>query len=132
MSLPKNVLKLNHKFKRKWLKALRSGIYKQGTGVLKVKGKQEYCCLGVACDVAGIPRDKYAGKELPSDLSKTLQLKLPPFFRSEEFGGNDECDDYIRTLAQMNDDGESFTDIANEIEAKFSVKKTKKKVKKYT
>lgn len=130
MSLPKNELKLNQKFKRKWLTALRSGKYKQGEGVLKVKGKQEFCCLGVACDIAGIPRGKVCGLGLPSELSKELQLRLPPFFRDEAFGGNDKCDDYMRTLASMNDEGTSFEDIADEIENTFKVKKSKKK--KYT
>lgn len=43
---------------RKWLKALRSGWYKQGKGNLaKTKGKSvRYCCLGVLCEVAGMKR----------------------------------------------------------------------------
>jgi len=32
-----------------WIKALRSGEYKQGRGALQ--GPQGYCCLGVACKV---------------------------------------------------------------------------------
>lgn len=35
---------------RKWVAALRSGEYEQGTGFLNKNGK--YCCLGVACDLA--------------------------------------------------------------------------------
>jgi hypothetical protein len=35
--------------KKKWVAALRSGKYKQGTGALR-RG-DEYCCLGVLCDV---------------------------------------------------------------------------------
>ena len=43
-------LSITHK-KRigKWIKALLSGEYQQGTGRLKRDGN--YCCLGVACDV---------------------------------------------------------------------------------
>lgn len=133
MSQPKNELKINQKFKRKWITALRSGKYKQGEGELKIKGKQQFCCLGVACDVAGIARDKYSGKGMPFELSKTLQLRLPPFFRSAEHGGNGKCEEYMQTLASMNDDGESFETIADEIESTLGVKKkTKKKVKQYT
>lgn len=33
-----------------WVKALRSGKYKQGTGRLRGEDKS-YCCLGVACDL---------------------------------------------------------------------------------
>lgn len=36
-----------------WTAALRSGKYRQGTGVLKnLSG--DYCCLGVACEVLGL------------------------------------------------------------------------------
>lgn len=48
--------------KTRWLKALRSGKYRQATGTLqrltktgKVKGN---CCLGVLCRVAKIEQDK--------------------------------------------------------------------------
>lgn len=39
---------------RKWVAALRSGLYQQGFGALakKVNGEKRYCCLGVACEVA--------------------------------------------------------------------------------
>ena len=33
----------------KWVKALESGTYLQGTGYLRKHGR--YCCLGVLCDV---------------------------------------------------------------------------------
>lgn len=45
---------MNKRIKNKWIKALRSGKYKQATGALKKvdeKGKETYCCLGVLCDV---------------------------------------------------------------------------------
>ena len=38
----------------KWLKALRSGKYKQGRGALcqiNKKGTESFCCLGVLCDL---------------------------------------------------------------------------------
>jgi hypothetical protein len=39
--------------KKLWVKALRSGEYKQGKGALVVKGKQcdSFCCLGVLTDL---------------------------------------------------------------------------------
>lgn len=43
--------KLDPKFKRRWVKALRSGKYKQGHGQLKDVGSNTYCCLGVAAEV---------------------------------------------------------------------------------
>ena len=42
--------------RRMWVEALRSGAYKQGTGYLcqvTETGERYYCCLGVACEVAG-------------------------------------------------------------------------------
>ncbi|MFD1083872.1 hypothetical protein [Micromonospora andamanensis] len=33
-----------------WLDALRSGDYRQGTGLLRCK--DQFCCLGVSCDIA--------------------------------------------------------------------------------
>jgi len=37
--------------KAKWLKALRSGKYKQGKYRLR-NNRDEFCCLGVLCDVS--------------------------------------------------------------------------------
>jgi hypothetical protein len=36
--------------KQRWVEALRSGQYRQGTGALRAHG--HYCCLGVLCDLA--------------------------------------------------------------------------------
>lgn len=47
----KNATKLNKKRRRAlWAKALESSKYAQGIGQLKDENDQ-YCCLGVACDV---------------------------------------------------------------------------------
>jgi len=40
---------MDKRVKAKWVKALRSGKYKQGRGALKTKNG--YCCLGVLCDL---------------------------------------------------------------------------------
>lgn len=52
-------IKLPEKFKQEWLKALRSGDYKQG-GMLyeKLDGKDTYCCLGVAGKIAGLTNEE--------------------------------------------------------------------------
>lgn len=46
--------KADKEFLKQWLKALRSGKYKQGDSWLhyKNRGKDYYCCLGVACVLA--------------------------------------------------------------------------------
>lgn len=45
---------LKKKVKKQWVKALRSGKYTQGTGVLRRHldyGSVRYCCLGVAAEL---------------------------------------------------------------------------------
>lgn len=47
-------LKLRKSVKKLWLKALRSGEYKQTTSSLREEdenGKATYCCLDVLCDI---------------------------------------------------------------------------------
>ena len=38
--------------RQEWIKALRSGDYKQTNGNLR--DENGYCCLGVACDISGL------------------------------------------------------------------------------
>jgi hypothetical protein len=51
---------MKRELKAKWLAALRSGEYKQGKSALKdgFGDENKYCCLGVLCEVAGVPYDK--------------------------------------------------------------------------
>ena len=42
---------MTKELKKKWLDALRSGEYTQGRGRLRYAN--QYCCLGVLCDVVG-------------------------------------------------------------------------------
>lgn len=54
----------------KWLKALRSGKYKQGRGALcqiDKKGNESFCCLGVLCDMYN--------KEQKRNKKKGLKVK---------------------------------------------------------
>lgn len=51
----KKISKAQIKRNRKaWLEALRSGNYKQTKGKLRSRNKA-FCCLGVACELAGMP-----------------------------------------------------------------------------
>lgn len=42
--------------RKEWVKALRSGKYEQAKGTLKQTdgGREQFCCLGVACDISGL------------------------------------------------------------------------------
>lgn len=44
---------INEEAIKLWVEKLRSGEYEQGEGALRVKGEEgdQYCCLGLACDV---------------------------------------------------------------------------------
>lgn len=101
-------------FLGKWIKALRSGKYKQGTGCLcRAAPVKEYCCLGVACKVAKIRaidngRDqKVIHFEANGNKSMTSIRTLIP-------GLIDPLQE--STLANMNDNGASFDQIADYIE----------------
>ena len=54
--------------KTKWIKALRSGQYKQGQGALYRNGR--YCCLGVLCRVMETRIKKDSGMLSDAALEK--------------------------------------------------------------
>ena len=99
--------------KQKWIEALRSGKYKQGRTVLR-NLEDQFCCLGVLCDVAGL---KWQRSDVWSvdDMRSVLSVK-----QLDEFG----LDQYqMDKLVIMNDGGntindppKSFEEIANWIE----------------
>ena len=43
--------KMNPEIKELWATALESGGYEQGTGQLRRASSNEFCCLGVLCDL---------------------------------------------------------------------------------
>lgn len=101
-----------------WIKALRSGKYKQTKGTLeeeKLPNKFYYCCLGVACVVAIENRKKvdYERKNyLPESMVKLLGIdeqgsfESPVIYRGRRYN----------SLASMNDAGVKFKTIARIIE----------------
>jgi hypothetical protein len=46
---------MDPEIKAKWVEALRSGRYEQGRMMLLHEGR--YCCLGVLCDLQGLPTE---------------------------------------------------------------------------
>lgn len=96
--------------KAKWIEALRSGKYKQGTGVLRGKdlsGKTRHCCLGVLCEILPpIPgvdvEDRLMNRGLPGlEVQTFCQIKDGEFDK----------------LAHMNDTKRlTFSQIADYIE----------------
>ena len=59
---------------KKWVKALRSGKFNQGTGTLKQynsKGQPQHCCLGVLCELYNENMKKNHKKTLPEKICDT-------------------------------------------------------------
>jgi hypothetical protein len=97
--------------KQKWLKALRSGEFKQAQGQLRDKGA--YCCLGVLCKVQSIPITRN-GLGIPERVKSRGKYPSGPFNYGVIWDLITE--DKARALASLNDDGKSFPEIADYIE----------------
>lgn len=101
--------------KQAWLAALRSGKYRQGQGALKSVGGS-YCCLGVLCEVAGLKEKQLScGSAAKAFIDKTGDYDvsyLPDGFAHEV----DISATKQSALAEMNDDGKTFEQIADYIE----------------
>jgi hypothetical protein len=93
-------------FRAKWVAALRSGDYKQVEGRLLDKGR--YCCLGVACRVAGL-----SDADIKADV---LETQIDNFGIDTGLTSEDAHD-----LAKANDGGATFEEIALCIEGKISL-----------
>lgn len=99
-------MKLPKKIKRKWLKALRSGEYKQARSTLYNPDTAGFCCLGVLqhCTSGGKVEVE---DDFPEDFrsSPSAQWYADNGFEMDELdAGNDHVrDEDETTLMQMND-----------------------------
>ena len=106
---------------KRWVAALRSGEFKQGRGVLRVGDL--FCCLGVSCELAvraGVDIDMtvvnnaftYNGHafSLPANVRLWLGLTTEKGEYIDAIGSRG-------SLTADNDNGVSFAQIANTIEA---------------
>lgn len=105
---------MNAEIKAKWLEALRSGKYRQGTEYLRT-ADDKFCCLGVLCDITNPALwEKWTNGERHHDVYGFLShTSMLPDKIDEQAGG-------IAAKAHlmgMNDSGKSFSEIANYIEA---------------
>jgi hypothetical protein len=100
---------MNTKYKTPWLVALRSGEYKQTRKFLK--NSVGFCCLGALCDVAGATWDKSSASV---DGVRSSGLLSAPTLDKFGLTGDEQHE-----LAHMNDDGKTFAEIADHIEAKL-------------
>lgn len=97
---------MNKEIKEQWLKALRSGEYKQTTHTLR--DEDGYCCLGVLCDIMA-PGEwiantmRHCSDILPLSIAQEAGLSKDPMI-----GGI--C------ISKLNDNGMGFLEIADIIE----------------
>lgn len=112
---------MKEKIKQLWLTALRSGKYKQGKSQLK-DAQGNFCCLGVLCDLHRkatkkkgwrvFKRTNFYGCEYTGLPNKVLDWsgiteRSPYSFTAE------------KSLADLNDNGKTFLEIADIIEKEF-------------
>jgi len=104
-------MKLPLKFKKKWLKALRSGEYEQCTGRLHDDGK--YCCLGVANHLHGVSNKTMDGNP-KTGCAKEYFGCVPKYMEALQDRKDDQS--HSMNLIRMNDGGKSFKQIAEYIQ----------------
>lgn len=140
---------MTEELKAQWIAALRSGEYNQTRSALK--NNEGFCCLGVLCDVIdntrwaddnqtngynfelGDTRFSFNTAVIPSEAAKPLALNkmlvtiddniIDPDQIDLEVDSHDttRLDDYLITL---NDNGKSFSEIADIIEKHLTVPQT--------
>lgn len=108
---------MNPELKARWLVALRSGKYKQTRRVLK--NDAGFCCLGVLCDLINPNvwvKSPSGGYNHNDGVSSTPSSEIPSASKT----GITDLDHAGRgaagILANMNDHGKSFREIADYIE----------------
>lgn len=111
-------IRMPKRYLRSWLKALRSGEYRQGKGALYSPTKAQFCCLGVLQHVVmrgKVEHDENGFRALPTEeWGRRFGIEC----RITAYGS---LNPYLPTLrdnaANLNDDGTSFKKLADAIEA---------------
>jgi hypothetical protein len=105
---------MDAQLKAKWLEALRSGKYDQGTGQLR--SNNCFCCLGVLCDVFDQSRWEKAEWSYGEGTDKSYEIATLPYAFAVRVGMPGDVE---AKLIEMNDSGKTFTQIADYIEARL-------------
>jgi hypothetical protein len=114
---------MNPHIKSKWVAALRSGQYKQGSGRLRDK-KNRFCCLGVLCNLHAQAFPEFAAGELNPLRYAGYEGCIPPIVMKwadieDNRGGWVVIDGSRRALTGHMDAGRTFAEIADAIEAQL-------------
>lgn len=105
-----------------WTNALRSGEYTQGQERLKTinpDGSCSHCCLGVLCEIQGVPQKKFEDCYRFADAGCYLPTSIALEFGSDEGVFADLGMPFLggfNSVAQANDEGVSFAEIADHLD----------------
>lgn len=106
---------MNQRIKKLWIKALRSGKYKQGKFQLrKPNGQALFCCLGVLCDLHARTKQ---GNDWDESRYDGNSIELPKSV--VEWAGLDSDNPKLgrtKYATSLNDEGYDFSFIATRIE----------------
>lgn len=116
-----NFTKLPKRLKTKWVKALRSGEYKQATGALYDPDQEGYCCFGVLGKLIGKSDEEMAHQGnldhlgdvegIPSQFIPNVEEECPLVDKLVLFN-----DGKYNDKTEKTEGGKSFKYIANWIE----------------
>lgn len=110
---------------KKWVRALRSGKYKQAKGVLKTKtktGRVSHCCLGVLCELYENDRKRKKKKGLRVAEVEAYGYEVPKNNTLFNFNGDPTVlPEAVRSWARLKSDDGEF----RAADTKFVVKGTR-------
>lgn len=106
---------MDEKIAKRWAKALRSGRYKQGRQVLREGDK--HCCLGVLCRILRVKHEILPDRKVRYDGNLMILTAAVAAKAGIRSGCGDLPDN--ESLAWHNDNGSSFAEIADIIEANW-------------
>lgn len=95
---------------KRWIKALRSGEYKQSNS--RLRSGSGFCCLGVLCDLAA----KDGGPQWDGSYYGPVKEHIWAFPDDIMVDFMVSDGEAFSKLAEMNDNGKSFKEIADYIE----------------
>lgn len=107
---------MNKEWAMKWVEALRSGKYTQGKGMLETLDGRN-CCLGILCRIAGLEPVVMEGTKLFGSSGTFLPEEIRDKMDLYEINGRYRTKEV--SLAELNDDGISFEEIADIIEKNY-------------
>lgn len=120
-------IKVDPDLKKKWLTHLKSGMYEKGRNSLL--DNRQYCCLGVLCEVIGFEKKPKFFNERVFNFFSGMESDssyLPIYIngvgnRGVFQGFKIDTDRYadISSLAELNDNTESFKEVIEVIEKYF-------------